>query len=97
MNSKMLLDALGDISDEYVMSAQKYLTNEVLKITNSKAYQRTAPQKLLILAATIAAVMSLLLWLSMKILGKRSLNSFIFQPLKMSRTEVTLLRADWTQ
>ena len=60
MNSKMLLDALGDISDEYVMSAQKYLTNEVLKITNSKAYQRTAPQKLLILAATIAAVMSLL-------------------------------------
>ena len=60
MNSKMLLDALGDISDEYVMGAQKYLTNDVLKITNSKAHQRTVPQKLLILAATIAAVMSLL-------------------------------------
>lgn len=60
MNSKMLLDALGDISDEYVMSAQKYLTNDVLKITSSKAHQRTAPKKLLILAATIAAVMSLL-------------------------------------
>ena len=56
----MLLDALGDISDEYVMGAQKYLTNDVLKITNSKAHQRTVPQKLLILAATIAAVMSLL-------------------------------------
>lgn len=48
MNSKMLLDALGDISDEYVMGAQKYLTNDVLKITNSKAHQRTVPQKLLI-------------------------------------------------
>lgn len=53
MNSKTLLDALGDISDEYVMGAQKYLTNDVLKITNSKAHQRTVPQKLLILAATM--------------------------------------------
>ena len=53
----MLLDALGDISDEYVMGAQKYLTNDVLKITNSKAHQRTVPPKTpFILAATIAAV-----------------------------------------
>lgn len=37
MNSKMLLDALGDISDEYVMGAQKYLTNDVLKITKQQS------------------------------------------------------------
>ena len=91
MNSKMLLDALGDISDEYVMGAQKYLTNDVLKITNSKAHQRTVPQKLLILAATIAAVMSLL------VTAMAINESFIFQHVKMSRTEVILLRADWTQ
>ena len=36
LNSKMLLDALGDISDEYVMGAQKYLTNDVLKISCSR-------------------------------------------------------------